>query len=55
MKNYAFDLDLTLDPLFLALFGADVEDFEVDSLFDGPEIASADFFGCLALMLSSQA
>ena len=30
MKNYAFDLDLTLDTLFLALFGADAGDFEVD-------------------------
>jgi len=30
MKNYAFDLELTLDPLFLAFFGAVVGDFEVD-------------------------
>jgi hypothetical protein len=30
LKNYAFDLDLPLDPLFLAFFGADVVDFEVD-------------------------
>ena len=55
MKNYAFDLDLTLDPLFLAFFGADLGDFEVDSLFDGLVIARADFFGCLDLMLSSHA
>ncbi len=55
MKTYAFDLDLTLVPLFLALFEADEGDLGEVLLFAGPVSDGAVFFVFPVVMLSSQA